>query len=108
VAAIEVVPAVLHDVTAVEQELDRAIEGFAERGPSAAELESAKAQLRSRLQAARSRAGSADEPREAALARIQRVAERADAMTADALQAVVKKVFAPGRRVVVTTSPRGF
>jgi soluble lytic murein transglycosylase-like protein/predicted Zn-dependent peptidase len=107
VAAIEAVPAVLYDVAAVEQELDKAIEGFAERGPSAAELEGAKAQLRSRLQAERARAGTGDEPKEAALARIQRVSDRVEAITGDQLQALVKRVFAPAHRIVVTTTPRG-
>ena len=107
VVAIEAVPAVLHDVKAVEQELDRALEGFAARGPSAAELEATKAQLRSRLQAERARAGSADEPKEATLARIQRVTARAEAITGEELQAFVKKVFAVDHRIIVTTSPRG-
>lgn len=107
VVAIEAVPAVLHDIGDIEEELDRALAGFIERGPTPAELEAAKAQLRSRFQASRSRAGSADEPKEAALARIQRLADRAEALTGQDLQAMVKKVFAPEHRVVVTTIPRG-
>jgi hypothetical protein len=107
VAAIEAVPAVLHDVKEVEAELDRAIASFVERGPSAVELGAIKAQLRGRLQASLPHAGSPDEPRDAALARIARVEARAEALTAEELQAVVRKVFASGHRVVVTTGPRG-
>jgi predicted Zn-dependent peptidase len=106
VAAIEAAPSVLHDVAEIERELDRALAGFAERGPTDAELASAKEQLRARLQAARARAGTGGEPRDAALARIAKVGERAEAVTADELRALVQKVFAKGRRVVVTTAPR--
>lgn len=107
VVAIEASPSVLHDVGDVERELDRAVAGFAERGPTDAELASAKEQLRARLAAARGRAGSDGEPREAALARIARTSDLADRVTAEDLRAVVEKALSPGRRVVVTTRPRG-
>jgi predicted Zn-dependent peptidase len=106
VLAIEATPSVLHDVTIVERELDRALEGLFTRGLTEAELQSAKEQLRARLQAARSRAGTTGEPREAALAKITRAAESADAVTGEELRAFVEKVLAKNRRVVVTTSPR--
>ncbi|APR84787.1 Membrane-bound lytic murein transglycosylase D precursor [Minicystis rosea] len=106
VAAIEAAPSVLHDVTEVERELLRALEGFAERGPTDAELASAKEQLRARLQAARARAGTGGEPKDLALARIAKTGERAEAVTAEALRALVQKAFVKGRRVVVTTVPR--
>jgi membrane-bound lytic murein transglycosylase D len=107
VAAIEVVPAVLHTEADVERELGAAIAAFAERGPSQAELAAVKAQLRARLQAEEKRAGTGAEPRDAALARIARTAERAEAVTAEDLRALVKRVFSPVHRVVVTTTPRG-
>ena len=71
-----------------------------------ADLASAKEQLRARLQAARARAGTGGEPRDAALAHIAAVRERAEAVTAEELRALVEKVFVKGRRVVVTTVPR--
>ncbi len=107
VVALEVVPAVLHDVADVEREADAALAAFAERGPSAAELSAVKAQLRVRLQAEQAHAGTTAEPRDVALARLARTGERAEAVTAEELAALVKRVFVPGHRVVVITGPRG-
>jgi hypothetical protein len=106
VVAIEAMPGVKSDVTAVEQELDRALSGFAERGPTPEELTEAKAQLGARLTALRARAGSPEEPKAAALARIARTSARAEAATAEEVQAIVKRVFARDHRVIVTTTPR--
>ena len=105
--ALEVVPAVLHDVAEVEREADAALGAFAEHGPTAAELAAVKAQLRARVQAERGRAGATGEPRDAVLARLARASERAEAVTAEELTALVKRVFLPGHRVVVITRPRG-
>jgi hypothetical protein len=107
VAAIEVVPAVMHDVADVEREMDAALEGLGSRGPSAAELTAVKAQLRARLQAEEARAGSTREPRDVAKARLARIGERAEAVRAEDLAALVKKGFSSAHRVVVITSPRG-
>ncbi|MEP7119678.1 MAG: transglycosylase SLT domain-containing protein [Byssovorax sp.] len=106
VVAIEVAPSVKYDVAACEKELDRAIAAFAEQGPSAPELAEAKAQLRARLDSERARAGSPDEPKAAALARIARTAAAAEAVTASDVTAVVKRIFSPAHRVVITTEPR--
>jgi predicted Zn-dependent peptidase len=105
VVAIEISPSVKSDVVAVERELDRAIAAFAAQGPSAPELAEARAQLRARLDAERAHAGSPDEPKAAALARIARTTAGAEAATSDEVAAVVKRIFSPLHRVVVTTSP---
>lgn len=106
VVAIEIAPSVKYDVAAVEKELDRAIAALADQGPSAPELAEAKAQLRARLDAERARAGSPEEPKAAALARIARTAAAADAVTEGDVTAVVKRIFSPAHRVVITTEPR--
>jgi predicted Zn-dependent peptidase len=106
VVAIEVAPSVKYDVAACEKELDRAIAAFADQGPTAAELAEAKAQLRARLDSERARAGSPEEPKAAALARIARTAAAADAVTEGDVTAVVKRIFSPAHRVVITTEPR--
>jgi predicted Zn-dependent peptidase len=106
VVAIEITPSVKYDVAAVEKELDRAVAAFADQGPSAPELAEAKAQLRARLDAERARAGSPEEPKARALTRIARTAAGADAVTTDDVTAVVKRIFSPAHRVVVTTQPR--
>ena len=67
--------------------------------PRSAELAAVKALLRARLQAEEKRAGTAAEPRDAALARLARVRELAEAVSGDELAALVKRVFAPGHRV---------
>jgi len=105
VVAIEITPSVKSDVAAVERELDRTLAAFADQGPSAPELAEARAQLRARLDAERARAGSPEEPKAAALARIARTAAGAEAVTSDEVAALVKRVFSPGHRVVVTTIP---
>ena len=105
VVAIEIVPSVKYDVAAVERELDRALAALADQGPSAPELAEARAQLRARLDAERARAGSPEEPKAAALARIARTAALAEAVTSEEVAALVKRVFSPAHRVVVTTIP---
>jgi hypothetical protein len=107
VAAIEAVPAVLHDVAAVERELGRALAAFVAGGPSAAEVETAKGLLRGRLAGEAGRAGAGEEAKEAVLARLGRVKERAEAMSGEELRAVVEKAFSAGHRVVVVTQPGG-
>jgi hypothetical protein len=107
VAAIEVVPMVLHDVADVERETDAALAAFAEHGPTAAELAAVKAQHRARVQAERVRAGSAAEPRDVALSRLSRLSDLVEAVTTEELTALVKRVFVPGHRVVAITRPRG-
>jgi hypothetical protein len=104
--AIEIAPSVKYDVGACEKELDRVIAAFAEQGPSAAELAEATAQRRARRDPARARAGSPEEPKAAALARIAGTAAAADAVTASDVTAVVKRIFSPAHRVVITTEPR--
>jgi hypothetical protein len=108
VAVIEAAPSVLHDVAAVEREVDRALAGFVERGPAEAELASAKEQLRARLQAAQARAGAGvgGEAREVALARVARLAAAADRLGGEELRAFVQRAFVRERRVVVITAPR--
>jgi hypothetical protein len=106
VAAIEVVPAVMHDVADAQRETLAAIAAFAEHGPTALELAAVKAQHRARLQAERDRAGTTAEPREAALARLARIAETTEAVTAEDLAALVKRGFVPAHRVVVITNPK--
>jgi soluble lytic murein transglycosylase-like protein len=106
VVAIEVAPSVKYDVATCEKELDRAIAAFADQGPSAAELAEAKAQLRARLDSERARAGSPEEPKAAALARIARTAARAESVTESEIAAVVKRIFSPAHRVVISTEPR--
>ncbi len=107
VAALEVVPAVLHDVADVERETDGALAALAEHGPTAAELAAVKAQHRARVQAELAHAGATGESREAASARLTRISALAEAVTAEELAAVMKRVFVPGHRVVVVTRPRG-
>jgi hypothetical protein len=65
-----------------------------------------KAQHRARVQSERARAGTTSEPREAALARLAHLTELVEAVTADDVAAVVRRVFMPGHRVVVITNPR--
>ena len=98
VLAVELVPAVSHDVASVERELDQALGAFASRGPSADELAVAKAHLRARIAAEKLRA-SATPPR------LDRLQARAEAATAPELQALVKEALAKEHRVVVTTTP---
>ncbi|MFO0759228.1 MAG: lytic transglycosylase domain-containing protein [Byssovorax sp.] len=107
VAAFEAVPAVQHDVAAVELELDRALDRFASEGPTGPELASAKEQLRGRLQAERGRGAGAGETKVEMDARIARTLERAERVTADELRALVKEVFVREKRVVVVSVPRG-
>ena len=106
VVAIEIAPSVKYDVIQCEKELDRAIAALADRGPSAAELAEAKAQLRARFDTERARGGSPDEPKPVALARITRTAARAESVTGDDVAAVVKRIFSPAHRVVISTEPR--
>jgi hypothetical protein len=107
VAAVEVVPSVMHDVADVEREADLALAAFADRGLTAMELAAVKAQLRARLQSERDRAGATGEPREAALARIARTLEAVEAVTGEDLVALMQKSFGKVRRVVVITQPKG-
>jgi hypothetical protein len=107
VAAIEAVPAVPHTTGDVESEIDAGLATLAERGPSPAELSAVKAQHRARVQSERTHAGTLGEPREAALARLARLTELVDAVTADEVAAVVRRVFVPGHRIIVVTNPRG-
>jgi hypothetical protein len=107
VAALEVVPAVPHTTADVESEIDAGVAAFGERGPSPAELSAAKAQHRARVQSERTHAGTLGEPREAALARLARLTELVDAVTADDVAAIVRRVFVPGHRIIVVTNPRG-
>ncbi len=104
VAAVEVVPAVLHTEADVERETAAALDAFT---LTPAELAAVKTQLRARLQAEEKHAGSAAEPRDAALARLARLRDLSEAVSGDDLSALVKRVFAPGHRVIVTTRPRG-
>jgi soluble lytic murein transglycosylase-like protein len=107
VAAFEVVPSVQYDVAAVERELDKVLGDYADKGPTGPELIAAKQQLKSRLDAERGRAGGGGETKAEALARIQRTAEKAEAVTAEELRALVKEVMAADKRVIVTSVPRG-
>lgn len=104
--AIEAVPAVRHDVNDVARELDRAIQSFADKGVTDAELGQWKGQLRARLVAERSRGATPEESKEATLARVARVEGQLGNVTAEGLASLVKRVFTRGHRVVVTTEPR--
>jgi soluble lytic murein transglycosylase-like protein len=106
VLCLEAVPAVQYDVSAVERELDRALDRFVEAGPTGPELLAAKEQLKSRLEAERGRGAGVGETKGETEARIQRTAERAEAVTGDELRALVKEVLARDRRIVVTSTPR--
>lgn len=107
VLSIEVSPSVLHDVAAVERELDRALLGFASQGPREAELAAAQEQLRARFHAARGRAGTTGDKKEATLARLTRHEQRAAEVTGSDLAALVGKALSKSRRVVVTVGPKG-
>jgi hypothetical protein len=106
VVAIEIAPSVKYDVAAAEKELDRVLAGFADRGPTDAELVEARSQLRARLDTERGHAGSPEEPKAVALARIARTAAAAESASASDVAAVVKRILSPAHRVVITTEPR--
>jgi hypothetical protein len=106
VVAIEIAPSVKYDVAACEKELDRVLVAFADQGPTAAELGEAKAQLRARLDVERAHAGTPEEPKALALARIARTAARAESATESEIAAVVKRILSPAHRVVISTEPR--
>jgi hypothetical protein len=107
VLSIEVSPSVLHDVTAVERELDVALAGFVSQGPREAELAAAKEQLRARFHAARGRAGTTGDRKEATLARLTQLEKRAAEVSAGELAALVGRALARSRRVVVIAQPKG-
>ncbi len=107
VAALEVTPAVMHDEADAERETDAALAAFLDHPPTDSDLAAVKAQHRARIQAEQSHAGATGEPKETALARLSRISERAEAVTAEELSAMAKRVFVPAHRVVVITRPRG-
>lgn len=98
VAAIEAVPAVPHDVADVERELDKAIDAFADKGPSDVELDAYKANVRARL--------AADKAREKDASKLAAIEARALAVTAEELRAYVQKAFSKDHRVIVVTRPK--
>ena len=106
VVAIEIAPSVKYDVAGCEKELDRVLVAFADQGPSAPELAEAKAQLRARLDVERAHAGTPEEPKALALARIARTAAGAESATEGEVAVVVKRIFSPAHRVVIRTDPR--
>jgi hypothetical protein len=106
VAALEVVPAVPHNTADVEAEIEASLAALGEHGLSSTELSAVKAQHRARVQGERAHVGTTGEPREAALARLARVSELVDAVASEDIAAVVRRVFVPGHRVVVVTTPR--
>ncbi len=106
VVAIEIAPSVKYDVAAAEKELDRVLAGFVDQGPTEPELVEARAQLRARLDTERAHAGSTEEPKAVALARIARTAAAAESASASDVAAVVKRILSPAHRVVIATEPR--
>jgi soluble lytic murein transglycosylase-like protein len=106
IAVIEVVPAVPHDAEDVVRELTLAIEKFADAGPNPMELRSGKEVLRAFLQGERARAGTGAEPKNVAVARIDRLAKAVEDLAEGDVRAMVKKVFSPQHRVIVVTTPR--
>lgn len=118
VAAIEIAPAVPHDLSEVEARMDAEIAALGDAGPTAAELGLAKALLKHRLQKEIASATGPvvpNAPRSAVSARIRRMlqpgnAERLmaaiDNVNAAAVKSVVKRTLLKGNRVVVTTNPK--
>jgi len=118
VAAIEVVPAVPHDAAEVEQRLDAEIDSFVAAGPTGADIAFAVAHLKAGLKkeiASRKGAVAENAPKAANSARIREaltpgtteaLIEELDKMSVQTMKAVLKKMFARGHRVVVTTLPK--
>ncbi len=118
VAAVEVVPAVPHDLAAVEMRLDAEIDAFVQAGPSGVEIAYAVAHLKAGLKKEiASQRGQVVEnaPKFANSARIREAlapgsAEalivELDKMSVQTVRNAARRTLARGHRVVVTTAPR--
>lgn len=118
IAAIEVTPAVPHDVTQCELRLDAELSAMANAGPTAQELAVAKALIRHRVQREiASGAGPivAGAPRTANSARIrsalnpganERLIAQIDEVSAQSVRQVVRRMLAREHRVVIVSTPK--
>ncbi len=106
VASFEIDAAVPHDANDVERAVDAELDAAAAGAPGANDLSAAKDVLRVILRGERARPGRAGETREAAAARVDAVARKAEDVSPDDVRAIIKKVFAPEHRVIVTIAPR--
>jgi predicted Zn-dependent peptidase len=106
VAAIEVVPAVPHDVGDAQAALDRVLEELSRQGPTPEELGAAKALLSAGLEKERLRARSAGALKELRVREVERVLAAVASATADDVRAAVKDVLSRDHRVLVVTEPR--
>ncbi|MDI1479041.1 transglycosylase SLT domain-containing protein [Polyangium sp. y55x31] len=118
VAVVEVVPAVPHDVAAVETRLDAEIDAFVQGGPTTVEIAYAVAHLKAGLKKEiASQRGPVVEnaPKFANSARIREalapgaaeaLIEELDKMSVQTMRTALRKTLARGHRVVVTTAPK--
>jgi predicted Zn-dependent peptidase len=119
VAVVEVVPAVPHDMTAVEAQLDAAIDAFVAQGPTAGEIATAVAHLKTGLkkelasgkgpiaQNAPLTANSARLRQALAPGAIDALMVEFDKLSVAGVKAAVRKTLVRSQRVVVTTVPKG-
>ncbi len=105
VASLEIDAAVPRDAER-SRALDAELDAAAASPPSASDLGAAKDILRSYLRGERGRPGRAGETKEAATARVDALLKKADDIAPEDVRAVIKKVFVPEHRVVVTITPR--
>jgi soluble lytic murein transglycosylase-like protein len=106
VAAIEVVPAVPHDVAEVQAALDAVIEDLGRNGPTPEQLGAAKAVLRAGLDKERMLAASARALKELRVREVERTLAAIDGATADDVRNAAKDVLSREHRVIVVTQPR--
>ncbi|MDC0745179.1 transglycosylase SLT domain-containing protein [Polyangium mundeleinium] len=118
VAVVEVVPAVPHDLAAVEPRLDAEIDAFIQAGPTGVEIAYAVAHLKAGLKKEiASQRGPVVEnaPKFANSARIREalapgaaeaLIEELDKMSVQTMRTALRKTLARGHRVVVTTAPK--
>ena len=118
VAVVEVVPAVPHDLAAVETRLDAEIDAFVQAGPTTVEIAYAVAHLKAGLKkeiASQRGAVVENAPKFANSARIREalapgaaeaLLEELDKMSLQTMRTALRRTLARGHRVVVTTAPK--
>ncbi|MRG90554.1 transglycosylase SLT domain-containing protein [Polyangium spumosum] len=118
VAVVEIVPAVPHDLAAVEPQLDAEIDAFVQGGPTGVEIAYAVAHLKAGLKkeiASQRGPVVQNAPKFANSARIREalapgaaeaLIEELDKMSVQTMKTVLRRTLARGHRVVVTTAPR--
>jgi membrane-bound lytic murein transglycosylase D len=118
VAVVEVMPAIPHDITAVEARLDAELDAFVETGPTNVEIAYAVAHLKTGLKKELASQGgeiAQNAPRFANSARIREafvpgtteaILAEFDKMSAQTVKQALKQTLLRHHRVVVTTMPK--